>query len=163
MRRLLDIHSSRRVLLSHRCFAWSTAFFVLLICLLANSQELHWSLQPPQRITLSQLARNSWVQTPVDAFILQKLASHSLTPARREAKRRLFRRVTLDLTGLPPTRQEMGQFLDDSSPNAYERLVDRLLTNPAYGERWAQHWLDVVRYADSDGFEYDETRPAAWR
>jgi hypothetical protein len=101
--------------------------------------------------------------TPVDGFVLKELEAVGLVPSPTQDRIRLIRRVTLDLTGLPPTFQEVEHFLADPSPNAYEQLVERLLASPGYGERSAQHWLDVVRYADSDGFEYDDPRPSAWR
>lgn len=105
----------------------------------------------------------SWIRNPIDAFVLQKLRSNGLTPSPRASKLTLIRRATMDLVGLPPTPEEVQAFLADSSPNAYEKLVDRLLASPQYGERWARHWLDVVRYADSGGFEGDRDRPYAWR
>lgn len=117
-----------------------------------------WSFVPPQRPPVPPLAPN-----PIDAFLLEALREKNLAFAPELGKAALLRRVTLDLTGLPPTRQETDAFLADRSPQAYARLVDRLLASPAYGERWAQHWLDVVRYADTNGYEIDAERPHAWR
>jgi hypothetical protein len=95
--------------------------------------------------------------------VLARLAKENLEPAPRADKRTLLRRVHLDLTGLPPTPDEVATFLADSAPGAYERVVDRLLASPHFGERWARPWLDRARYADSDGYEKDWARPYAWR
>jgi hypothetical protein len=109
-----------------------------------------------------------WARTPVDRFILAALEAHSaegaeLAPMPEADRGTLLRRVTFDLTGLPPTPQELADFLSDPRPDAYEKTVDRLLASHAYAERYAQHWLDLARYADSDGFEHDHARPDAWR
>src|SRR5205823_15111423 len=100
---------------------------------------------------------------PVDAFISAKLAENGLAPAPEADKRTLFRRVAFDLVGLPPTPAEIDAFLADESPDAYERLIDRLLASPHHGEHWARHWLDLVRYAESDGYKQDAYRSEAWR
>ena len=105
----------------------------------------------------------AWVKNPIDAFVLAKLEEKNLKPNPPADHLTLLRRATVDMTGLPPTPEEIQQFLNDKSPNAYEKVVDRLLASPAYGERWARHWLDVARYADSNGFKADETRPNIWR
>src|SRR5438067_646512 len=97
----------------------------------------------------------SAIRNPIDAFILARLAKERLKPSPEADKETLLRRVTLDLTGLPPTPEEVDAFLKDTSPGAYERVVDRLLASPHYGERWGRHWLDSARYADSDGYEKD--------
>jgi hypothetical protein len=129
-------------------------------------ERAHWSLAPPAKILppvpASQHERG-WVRGPVDAFILERLERAKLAPAPEATRNVLIRRLALDLTGLPPTPEEIKSFRGDSAPDAYERLVDRLLADPAYGEHWGQHWLDVVRYAESEGFEYDRHRPGAWR
>ena len=104
-----------------------------------------------------------WVRNPIDRFILADLEIVELPHAPEADRVALIRRVTYDLTGLPPTPEEVAAFLDDDRPDAYERLVDRLLASPHYGERWAQHWLDLAHYADSNGFELDAERPDAWR
>jgi hypothetical protein len=109
------------------------------------------------------VARSDWVRTPVDAFVLARLEARGLTPSDPAPRAILIRRATYDLTGLPPTPGEVAAFLRDPAPDAYERLIDRLLASPRYGERWARHWLDLARYADSDGYEDDEDRPHAWR
>ena len=105
----------------------------------------------------------TWVGNPIDAFVRTKLEARGLAPSPSADKRTLIRRVTLSLTGLPPTPEETDAFLKDQTPDAYERLVDRLLASPAYGERWARPWLDLARYAESDGFKSDGVRPNAWR
>jgi hypothetical protein len=122
-----------------------------------------WSLQLVRRPQPPAVRRTDWARTPIDSFVLQKLEANGLTPAREASKRSLIRRLSFDLTGLPPTPDEVDVFLDDSSPGAYERLVDRYLASPQYGVRWARWWLDLARYGESNGFEYDEFRPTAWR
>ncbi len=122
-----------------------------------------WSFQPVRRVAPPAVKHAAWVTSPVDAFILAKLESEGLAPAPPASKRELIRRVTFDLTGLPPTPDELAAFLNDRSPHAYEKVVDRLLDSSAYGERWGQHWLDVVRYAETEGFEYDNPTPDSWR
>ena len=106
---------------------------------------------------------SAWVVNPIDAFILQKLEAKGMTPAPPASKRALLRRVYFDLIGLPPTPEEIRQFENDSAPDAYEKVVDRLLADTRYGERWARHWLDLARFAESDGFAIDGERPTAWR
>ncbi len=125
----------------------------------------HWSLRPVRRpaVPLPDDARRQWVRTPVDAFILQRLDRAGLRPAQEADRGTLIRRVTFDLTGLPPDPDAVDAFVHDPAPDAYERLVDRLLASPRYGERWGRHWLDVVRYAETEGFEYDRYVPGAWR
>src|SRR5205823_2134345 len=103
------------------------------------------------------------VKNPIDAFILSKLEAAGIMPAPPATREQLLRRVTFDLIGLPPSPAEIDAFLADGSPQAWERVVDRLLASPHYGERWGQHWLDLARYAESNGFEHDEIRPDAWR
>ena len=127
------------------------------------SQRRLWSLQKVAHPTPPAVKAKDWVATPVDAFILSKLESKGLKPSEQADKVTLLRRVTLDLVGLPPTPEEVEAFLSDKSPNAWEKLVDRLLASPHYGERWGRHWLDVARFAESQGFKADETRPDAWR
>lgn len=117
-----------------------------------------WSLQPLTRPTPPQTG----VQ-PIDAFVRARLAASKLTPAPPADRRSLIRRLSFDLLGLPPTPAEIDQFVNDPAADAYERLVDRLLASPHYGERWARHWLDIARFGESDGFEYDKMRPNAWR
>ncbi|HMC87902.1 MAG TPA: DUF1549 domain-containing protein, partial [Gemmataceae bacterium] len=104
-----------------------------------------------------------WVQNPIDAFVVEKLEARGLSPSRPADKLTLLRRVTFDLTGFLPTVAEQRAFLTDDSPGAYRKVVERLLDSPHYGERWAQHWLDLVRYAETDGFKADDLRPNAFR
>ena len=106
---------------------------------------------------------SAWVRNPIDRFILAELEELGWSHAPEADRVALIRRVTFDLTGLPPTPDEVAAFLGDHRPDAYERLVDRLLASPHYGERWGQHWLDLAHYADSNGFELDAERPDAWR
>jgi mono/diheme cytochrome c family protein len=138
---------------------------------LANSGEKkvtdedrkHWSFQPVVRPEPPSVSNPAWVRTPIDQFVLAKLDEHQLTPSPEAAKIALIRRATFDLIGLPPTPEEVQAFLADDAPDAYEKLIDRLLASPQYGERWGRHWLDVARYADSDGFEFDVDRPQAYK
>jgi hypothetical protein len=122
----------------------------------------HWSFQPIQA-TQPPADPSGWSLGAIDQFIHAKLKANHLAPAPRAEKRTLIRRATLDLLGLPPTPQEVEEFLNDSSPDAWPRVVDRLLDSPRYGECWSRHWLDVVRYADTGGFEVDHLYPSAWK
>lgn len=122
-----------------------------------------WSWQPVSRPEVPPVSRQDWVKTPIDAFILSKLEEKGLKPSQEADRATLIRRVTLDLLGLIPTPEEVQAFVNDPSPDAYEKLVDRLLASPHYGERQARHWLDLARYADSTGFQVDQTRPNQWR
>ena len=123
-----------------------------------------WSFQPVQRPSLPPIRDpQSAIRNPVDAFILEKLTAANLALSQPAARADLLRRLSLDLRGLPPSLDEQQTFLADNSPDAYERLVDRMLADPAYGERWARHWLDLVRYADSNGYERDGPKPSVWR
>jgi hypothetical protein len=121
-----------------------------------------WSLQPLKKVTPPKTKNKSWAKTPIDQFILAKLEEKGMKPSPPADKRTLLRRVTLDLTGLPPTSEELQNFLRDKSPDAFSKVVDRLLASPRYGERWARHWLDVVHYADTHGHSQDRPRPNAW-
>ncbi len=123
----------------------------------------HWSFQPVVRPALPRVKQAGWVKSPVDAFILARLERQGLTPAPPADRRTLLRRATFDLTGLPPTPEEQTAFLADRSPNAFGRVVDRLLASTAYGERWGRHWLDVARYADSNGLDENVAHGNAWR
>ncbi|HTB14732.1 MAG TPA: PSD1 and planctomycete cytochrome C domain-containing protein [Bryobacteraceae bacterium] len=117
------------------------------------AKSTHWSFQPIQRPS----------KKSIDELILDRLAKENIAPSPEADRRTLIRRVSLDLTGLPPTPREVEDFVADKNPNAYEKLVDRLLASPHYGEKWARSWLDVAHYADSDGYEKDLSRPWAWR
>ncbi len=123
----------------------------------------HWSFQPIKKAELPSVRDTNWPRTPIDAFILAPLEARSWQPATEASRTDLIRRVTFDLIGLPPTPAEVEAFIKDTRPDAYERVVDRLLNSERYGERWATHWLDVVRYAESEGYEYDRHIPDAWR
>lgn len=122
-----------------------------------------WSLKPVADPVPPAVKDSAWPRNPVDAFVLAKLESGGGRPAPEADSRTLARRLYMDLTGLPPSPERMEEFLNDKSPDAYERLVDKLLASPAYGEQAAAFWLDVARYSDSNGFDYDEFRPNAWR
>jgi hypothetical protein len=123
----------------------------------------HWSFQPVGKVITPRVADAAWVRTPVDAFILAKLEERRWQPAPPASRADWIRRVTFDVIGLPPSPEDVEAFVNDPAPDAFERVVDRLLSSPHYGERWAQHWLDVVRYAETEGFEYDRAVPGAWR
>ncbi len=118
----------------------------------------HWAFQAPKRADPPSVKDAAWVRNPIDNFILAKLEKEGVKPSPEADRNTLLRRLSLDLTGLPPTPKEVQDFLADTSPNAYEKAVDRLLASPHYGERWGRHWLDVARYADSDGYTIDSPR-----
>jgi len=122
-----------------------------------------WSFQPPRRVDPPRVADRAWNANAIDAFLRQAMADRGLEPSPPADRRTLIRRAYLDLLGLPPSPEEVEAFVKDAAAGAWERLVDRLLASPHYGERWARHWLDVVRYADSGGFEFDVDRPDGWR
>ena len=118
----------------------------------------HWAFIPPQRPARPATKDTTWPRNEVDRFILARLEKENLKPSAPAPKTALLRRLSLDLTGLPPSIEEVEAFLKDNSPNAYEKQVDRLIASPHYGEKWARHWLDAARYADSDGYEKDKPR-----
>lgn len=122
-----------------------------------------WAFRSPQRPALPEVRQSAWIRNPIDAFILARLEAAGLQPAPEADRPTLIRRLSYDLTGLPPTPTEVAAFVNDAAPDAYEKLVDRLLASPRFGERWALFWLDLVRYAESDGFKADDKRPYAWR
>lgn len=130
---------------------------------ITDEDRQFWSYQPVVQPAVPTLADDDWSRNEVDRFIYRTLHQAGLTPAESADRRTLIRRATFDLTGLPPTPDEVAAFLSDDAPDAYERLIDRLLASPRYGERWARHWLDLVRYAESDGWRQDAYRPQAWR
>ncbi len=127
------------------------------------AQRKFWAFQPVNRTSPPAVRDSAWVATTVDRFVLSKLDGKGLHPAPPADRVTLLRRISFDLIGLPPTPEEVDSFVNDAAPNAYEKVVDRLLASPHYGERWARHWLDLARYAESEGFKSDETRPNAWR
>src|ERR1051326_4866113 len=114
-----------------------------------------WAFRKPQRPSVPAVKNSAWVRTPIDAFVMQKLEEKGLRPSPPIGKAALLRRAYYDLIGLPPSPEEVRKFVEDPAADAYEKLVDRLLASPQYGERWGRHWLDVARYADSTGHESD--------
>jgi len=129
-----------------------------------ETDKKFWSFQPPVAPSLPAVKNKALVRNSIDLFLLAKLEAKNLTYNREAGKLTLLRRVYLDLTGMPPTPAESSTYLGDTSPDAYERLVDRLLASPRYGERWGQHWLDLAGYSDSEGFGQDDgVRRYAWR
>ena len=122
----------------------------------ATSPTHHWAFGPLRSPPLPTVKNSSWPRTPIDFFVLAKLEEKGLAPTPPADKATLLRRVTFDLHGLPPTPAELQAFLADTSADAFARVVDRLLASPRYGERWARHWLDLARFSESDGFEYDK-------
>ena len=129
----------------------------------ANSKTSHWSFQALSRPPVPDVSDRAWPRNPIDNFILARLQAEHIQPSPEADRNTLIRRLSLDLTGLPPTPAETEAFLNDKHPDAYERLVDRLLASPHYGEERARAWLDLAHYADSDGYEKDLVRPWAWR
>lgn len=129
---------------------------------ITDEDREHWAFQPVRDPDVPK-REDDWGRNEIDAFVLLRLRNESLLPADQASREVLIRRLTFDLTGLPPTPVEIQEFLADKSPSAYETLVERLLGSPRYGERWARHWLDLVRYAESDGFRADFYRENAWR
>ena len=122
-----------------------------------------WSFQPVKHPQVPAVKNKAWVKNPIDAFVLQGLEGAKLTPNAPASRTALLRRATYDLTGLPPTTEEVRAFLADTAPNAYEKVIDRLLASPQYGVKWGRHWLDLVRYAETNSYERDGHKPNAWR
>ncbi|MGP0062725.1 MAG: DUF1549 and DUF1553 domain-containing protein [Isosphaeraceae bacterium] len=129
----------------------------------ADKGEPHWAFVPVARPELPPTSDPAWARNPIDRFVLARMEAEGVKPVGLADQRTLLRRLYLDLIGLPPTVNEVRRFLNDRSPEAVARVVDDLLARPQYGERWARHWLDVVRYAESNGYERDGTKPHAWR
>ena len=127
------------------------------------NKNRHWSFEPISRPAAPAVRESAWVRNPVDAFVLARLDKEGVRPSPEANRATLLRRLSLDLVGLPPTPREMAEFESDTRPDWYERAVDRLLASPHFGEKWGRHWLDLARYADSDGYEKDLVRPWAWR
>jgi len=123
----------------------------------------HWAWSPPSRPAVPLVRDRSWARGPIDLFLLERLEEKGIPPAPEASREELIRRVTFDLTGLPPEPSEIDAFVLDPADDAWERVVDRLLASPRHGERWGRHWLDLARFAESNGFEQDELRPDAWR
>ncbi len=143
-----------------------TSFLIILLATAGigrgDPRTDHWAWKAPAR-PMIPIVRGVQIANPIDAYIRLGLEKAGLVAARPASREQLIRRVTFDLIGLPPTPGEIDSFLHDPAPNAWEKVIDRLLASPHYGERWARHWLDLVRYADTNGFEFDEPRPNAWR
>jgi hypothetical protein len=131
--------------------------------LVTEEAKKYWAYQPIRRPAIPAVRNSGWVRDPIDALILAKLEEKGLRPAAPAEKVALVRRVYYDLIGLPPTPEEVDAFVQDSSPSAYEKLIDKLLDSPHYGEKWGRHWLDLVRYAETNGYERDGPKPFAWR
>jgi len=127
-----------------------------------TARNSHWAFQPPQRPEIPSVKSKRWPRNAIDHFVLARLESEKIKPSPEADRVTLIRRLSLDLLGLPPSPEQVEDFLKDTSPDAYERLVDRLLASPHFGERWGRHWLDLARYADSDGYEKDSPRPYAY-
>jgi hypothetical protein len=127
------------------------------------SPSQHWAYQQVKQPSIPAVKQAKWVRDPIDAFVLAKLESKGLKPSPDTDRAAFIRRATLDTWGLIPTPEEVAAFVSDRSPDAYEKLVDRLLDSPHFGERQARRWLDLARYADSAGFENDKFRPNMWR
>lgn len=128
-----------------------------------EEKNIHWAYQPIGRVAPPAVKKSDLVRNPIDQFVLAELEKRGIAPSGEADRYTLIRRLNLDLLGLPPTIEEVDRFVNDSRPNAYEELVDRLLKSPHFGERWGRHWLDMARYADSDGYEKDNPRPDAYR
>jgi hypothetical protein len=123
----------------------------------------HWAFRPVVQPAVPAVQDASWPRSPIDAFILARLEKDDVAPAGEASQATVLRRLSFDLRGLPPSPEEVAAFESDRRPDAHDRLVDRLLASPAYGERWAQHWLDLARFAETDGFEHDKVRPGTWK
>lgn len=130
---------------------------------ISDQDRAHWAFQPIRRPEAPKVKNGDWMTNPIDGFILAGLEAKGLAPNPAASKEELIRRVFYDLTGLPPTPKEVETFLADPSPTAYEDLIDRLLDSPRYGEKWSRHWLDLVRFAETNSYERDNPKPNAWR
>jgi hypothetical protein len=124
----------------------------------ADKAEKHWAFQPVREPSSPTVQKSDWVRTPIDAFVLARLEAAGIEPSKPADRRTLLHRVTIDLTGLPPTPADVADFVNDASPTAFEKVVDRLLASPRYGERWGRFWLDLARYADTKGYVFQEDR-----
>ena len=125
--------------------------------------EPYWAFIPPERPTIPEVDEGQYIDNEIDNFIVSKLQASGMTPANRADKHSLARRLSFTLTGLPPTEDVLNEFIADNSVTAYESLVDKYLASPRFGEQWARHWMDLVRYADTRGHEFDYTIIGAWR
>tara|TARA_R110002095_G_scaffold216429_1_gene213718 strand:+ start:100849 stop:104139 length:3291 start_codon:yes stop_codon:yes gene_type:complete len=131
--------------------------------LFTEQEKAFWAFQPPQTPDLPRVKQSEWVQNPIDTFVLSRLEQKGYSPALPAEKQNLIRRATFDLIGLPPTRKEIDDFVKDDSPDAFAKVINRLLESPRYGERWGRHWLDVARYADSNGLDENLSYANAFR
>ncbi|MBS0263607.1 MAG: DUF1549 domain-containing protein, partial [Planctomycetes bacterium] len=154
----------------HRSFLSALCCLLILTAVVANAGDVavrpespHWAYQPVTQPVVPAVRHLNQVQNPVDAFLLSKLEQSGLEFSPPASKLELIRRAKFDLLGLPPSPEEVAEFLRDDAPDAYERLVDRFLSNPHYGEHWGRTWLDVVRYAETAGYNADPLRPLAWK
>jgi Protein of unknown function (DUF1549) len=129
----------------------------------ARAKEKHWAFQPVRRPEIPAVSGSLELHNPIDRFVLARMEAERIEPVGATDRRTLIRRLFLDLIGLPPKPEEVRAFLEDRSPDAVAKVVDGLLARPQYGERWARHWLDVVRYAETNGYERDGAKPEAWR
>src|ERR1044071_8282465 len=127
----------------------------------ANKADF-WTFKAAPEVSVPEVKERASARNPIDLFILAQLEQKGLKPSAEADRRTLLRRVTFDLTGLPPTPEEIDAFVGDQSADAYEKVVDRLLSSPAYGERWGRHWLDVAHYGDTHGYDKDKRRDHAW-
>ena len=130
---------------------------------ITDEDRAWWAFQPLAKVAPPKFEDRGWAANEIDRFIIQRLRAEQLAPAPRAEKEALLRRVYFDVAGLPPTPAQVAAFVADTAPDAYSKVVDQLLASPRYGEHWARHWLDLVRYAESDGFRIDDYRPDAWR
>ncbi|MEX0725047.1 MAG: DUF1549 domain-containing protein [Planctomycetaceae bacterium] len=130
---------------------------------ITDADRAYWVFQPLADVVPPDIENDEWSRNEIDSFILRRIIDEGLTPSPAADKVTLIRRVYFDLIGLPPTPEQIDDFVNDSADDAYEQLVDRLLEDPRYGEKWARYWLDLVRYAESDGYKQDDYRPEAWR
>jgi hypothetical protein len=137
-------------------------FLSIILCSLTSNAEQLWSLKPVTVPAVPQVRQNTWVRNPVDHFILAGLESKGLAPSPEASRRVLIRRLSFDLLGMPPSPEQIEAFVNDPTNDAYEKLVERFLESPRFGERWARHWLDIAHYADTHGFERDRRRDHAW-
>ena len=135
------------------------------VSLETKKPDSHWTWLGTKPVVpaIPKVKNTAWVKNPIDAFVLARLEAQQWTPAPAAGRRALARRLYFDLIGLPPTPEEMRAFVNDPAQDAVPKLIDRLLADPRYGERWGRHWLDLVRFAESDGFAIDSERPTAWR
>ncbi len=130
---------------------------------ITDEHRAHWAFRPVARPTVPAVEDRAWGAVPIDAFILARLEAKGLRPNPPASRRELIRRASYDLTGLPPSPEEVEAFVGDTSPTAYEELIERLLDSPHYGEKWGRHWLDLVRFAETNSYERDNPKPNAWR